>query len=84
RTLTATGPGGRLLCAYFYLSGRRATASYLRHQWDFLLDAFSGGGGRSLLVRLDTFVERGEGEEPAQARLRSLGTALLPILLPNP
>ena len=84
RTLSATGPGGRLLCAYFYLSGRRATASYLRHQWDFLLDAFSGGGGRSLLVRLDTFVERGETEESARDRLRALGGELLPILLPRP
>ncbi len=84
RTLSATGPGGRLLCAYYYLSGRRATASYLRHQWDFLLDAFSGGGGRSLLVRLDTFVERGETEESARERLRALGGELLPILLPRP
>ncbi|HET6203784.1 MAG TPA: EpsI family protein [Planctomycetota bacterium] len=84
RTLSASGPGGRLLCAYFYLSGGRATSSYLRHQWDFLLDAFSGGGGRSLLVRLDTFLGRGETEDAARDRLQALATALLPFLLPSP
>jgi len=78
--LTGFRAGEKVICTYTYLSGRRVTASYFRHQIDYLLDALRGGGGRSVLLRVDMALAPEENPREAEARLEAFAATVLDSL----